>query len=131
MAVWPFNACHSILRLFIDRNTNFQRFAIFLVRGTFIKPFPDLDGSSESGRLIHGLVVKERSCEPWVLSGRRIDQAKPTKRMSTPLGGIELPTFRLTAERVSQLRHRGLLICQLQMNAMGGVLTQFQKVPFR
>ena len=26
----------------------------------------------------------------------------------TPLGGLEPPSFRLTAERASQLRHRGL-----------------------
>jgi hypothetical protein len=31
------------------------------------------------------------------------------KKKEPPLGGLEPPTFRLTAERASQLRHRGLL----------------------
>ena len=30
------------------------------------------------------------------------------KEKGAPLGGLEPPTFRLTAERASQLRHRGL-----------------------
>ena len=59
MVVGPFDACHSICRLFIDRNHNFQRFAVFLVRKNLIRPFPDLVGSnvsSESDRLTRGLV---------------------------------------------------------------------------
>ena len=31
------------------------------------------------------------------------------KKGSTPPGGLEPPTFRLTAERASQLRHGGLI----------------------
>ncbi len=31
------------------------------------------------------------------------------RKKEPPLGGLEPPTFRLTAERASQLRHRGLL----------------------
>jgi hypothetical protein len=30
------------------------------------------------------------------------------KKIETPPGGLEPPTFRLTAERASQLRHGGL-----------------------
>ncbi len=30
-------------------------------------------------------------------------------KKNPPLGGLEPPAFRLTAERASQLRHRGLL----------------------
>ena len=30
--------------------------------------------------------------------------------ISAPLGGLEPPTFRLTAERASQLRHRGYML---------------------
>ena len=32
---------------------------------------------------------------------------KPNHKSSTPPGGLEPPTFRLTAERASQLRHGG------------------------
>merc|ERR1712035_259649 len=32
---------------------------------------------------------------------------KQIKATKAPLGGLEPPTFRLTAERASQLRHRG------------------------
>ena len=31
------------------------------------------------------------------------------RKKNSPLGGLEPPTFRLTAERASQLRHRGLV----------------------
>ena len=30
----------------------------------------------------------------------------------TPLGGLEPPSFRLTAERASQLRHRGRVVLE-------------------
>ena len=33
------------------------------------------------------------------------------KKVLTPLGGLEPPTFRLTAERANQLRHRGSRKC--------------------
>ena len=33
------------------------------------------------------------------------------KKYFAPPGGLEPPTFRLTAERASQLRHGGMLIC--------------------
>ena len=49
--VRTFDECYSIFRLLIDRNPNFQRFAVFLVRGILIRPFPDLaslDDPSES-----------------------------------------------------------------------------------
>lgn len=32
------------------------------------------------------------------------------KTCDTPLGGLEPPTFRLTAERASRLRHRGSMV---------------------
>ena len=35
-----------------------------------------------------------------------------------PPGGLEPPTFRLTAERASRLRHGGTLVSQLQNNQM-------------
>ena len=35
---------------------------------------------------------------------------EPTFKIFSPLGGLEPPTFRLTAERANQLRHRGFLV---------------------
>jgi hypothetical protein len=37
------------------------------------------------------------------------------KKNFAPPGGLEPPTFRLTAERASQLRHGGIMIIHLQL----------------
>jgi hypothetical protein len=42
MAIRLFDARHSICRLLMNKNPNFQRFAVFHVREIFIRPFPDL-----------------------------------------------------------------------------------------
>ena len=36
-----------------------------------------------------------------------MNQISITVMFASPLGGLEPPSFRLTAERASQLRHRG------------------------
>ena len=45
----PFDARHSICRLLINKNPNFQRFVVFHVREIFIRPIPDFVSSDVSG----------------------------------------------------------------------------------
>ncbi len=42
----------------------------------------------------------------------------------TPPGGLEPPTFRLTAERASQLRHGGLLEVAEKLTTLKSTLIQ-------
>ena len=44
----------------------------------------------------------------------RQKHCKMQKKDFAPPGGLEPPTFRLTAERASQLRHGGIIIDDLQ-----------------
>ena len=48
------------------------------------------------------------------------------KQKEAPPGGLEPPTFRLTAERASQLRHGGKLMLQNGKHHDGLLLTNFQ-----
>ncbi len=42
---------------------------------------------------------------------QRFIQTTSKDKIKSPPGGLEPPTFRLTAERASQLRHGGLEVC--------------------
>ena len=42
---------------------------------------------------------------------RRRDASSVGAKNEAPPGGLEPPTFRLTAERANQLRHGGFLVC--------------------
>ena len=42
-----------------------------------------------------------------------VDLTKPTNTMLPSLGGLEPPTFRLTAEGANQLRHRDTIYCDV------------------
>ncbi len=42
----------------------------------------------------------------------------------TPPGGLEPPTFRLTAERASQLRHGGLMEVAEKLTTLKSIIVQ-------
>ena len=46
------------------------------------------------------------------------------KQKEAPPGGLEPPTFRLTAERASQLRHGGIIIDDLQFRLIKECIIQ-------
>ena len=52
-----------------------------------------------------------------------------------PLGGLEPPTFRLTAERASQLRHKGLLLqqntCKFEMIFVIEIVREMSMWPYK
>ena len=56
---------------------------------------------------------------------RSNSQGRP-KKMSPP-GGLEPPTFRLTAERASRLRHGGMLIVLLFLSQLNKICNFFSK----
>lgn len=54
--------------------------------------------------------------------------------MIAPPGGLEPPTFRLTAERASQLRHGGMLQCQTvntDFESLGRLLEVWESTKFK
>ena len=52
---------------------------------------------------------KEISQSSRLKGGGRLCPRNLAKSMKSPPGGLEPPTFRLTAERASRLRHGGLI----------------------